>query len=143
MVFSHKKLNELTCYSEAPEVHDIRQPHQNGQTGHCPAAEQHHISILLNGELASEVRLAQLDTTANHRLHARAALQRVMLPLQCLERRKVQSAMLLVDLGNVPNRVKSLVIATLVNKVLGRLAEVEDEEAHDEDRQSDAADGEE
>jgi hypothetical protein len=125
----------LTCHSEAPKVHDIRQPNEDGQARHLPAAEKHHVTVFLQGELLSEIRLCLLDTASKHRL---SALNGIVFALDSFEGFHGQPAGLLVDLGNVANSGQSLVISTFVDEELGGFPESEDKESHDENEQCDA-----
>lgn len=122
--------DEHTSKGEAPEVANVDEPDEQRQTRNLPALEEQAVACQLNLDLLREGQGALLIARTNQ---LSGALCRVGLGSQSLKVLQAHAAFTLVDLGDVLEYLDSLLVLATVHEEFGRLLEIEDHEAQEED----------
>lgn len=134
----------LTCNSESPKVHNVRQPHKNGQSRHGEGRKQHLVTIRPRLQLLL-VRLHPLEcaraaaehaattTTAHLVITLLRTHELGLVVLQGLKGRQGELGLVLVRASNVLHDANGFFVLALVHQELGALTELEHEEPEAKD----------
>lgn len=136
-------MRALTCYREAPKVHNVRQPYENRQARHGEGGKEHHVAIRPRFQL----RLVGLHPLERARAAAEHAAPPAHLAIALLRTHRLQRGglglvvleglkggqgelgLVVVGARNVLHDANGLFVLALVDEELGALAKVEEEEA--------------